>query len=60
MVAVSADVVLRDRRVQSEKAIHDPGFVENISGVAELRGFDDSFLNVEDVFVAKQVDLRQS
>ena len=56
VVAVSPNVVLRDLGVQSEKGIHASGLGEDLSRVAKLRGFDDdSFLNVEDIFVAKQV-----
>lgn len=46
-----------DLGVQSEKAIHNPGLGEDVSRVAQLRAFDDnSFLNVENVFIAKQTD----
>ncbi len=57
IVAVSPNVVLRDLGIQSEKAIHAPGFGEDVSRVAELRGFDDhGFLNVENVFFPKEID----
>src|SRR5271167_2367818 len=57
IVAVSPDVVLRDLGVQSEKSIHASGLGEDVSRVAKLRGFDDDgFLNVEDVFLPKQID----
>src|SRR5271165_3041058 len=57
IIAVSPDVVLRDLGVQREKAIHAPGLGEHVSRVSELWGFDDDgFLNVEDVFVPKQID----
>ena len=57
IVAVPPDVVLRDLGVQSEKGIHAPGFGKDVSRVAKLRGFDnDGFLNVENVFLPKQID----
>ena len=57
VVPVPANVVLRDLCIQSEKAIHAPGFGEDVRRVAELRGFDDDgFLNVENVFLPKQID----
>jgi len=57
IVAVLPNVVFSDLRVQAKKTVHAPGFGKYVSRVAKLRGFDDnSFLNVENVFVAKQVD----
>src|SRR5664280_2856306 len=57
IIAVSPDVVLRDLGVQSEKGIHASGFGEDVSRVAKLWGFyDDGFLNVENVFLPKQID----
>src|SRR5271157_4908744 len=57
IIAVPPDVVLCDLGVQSEKGIHVPGLGEDVSRVAKLRGFDDdAFLNVEDVFLAKQIN----
>src|SRR5271157_5644659 len=57
IIAVSPDVVLRDLGVQSEKGIQVPGFGKDVSRVAKLRGFDDhGFLNIEDVFIPKQID----
>src|SRR5208283_5505800 len=57
IIAVPTDVVLRDLGVQSEKSIHVPGLGEDVSRVAKLRGFyDDGFLNVENVFLPKQID----
>src|SRR5664280_3359141 len=57
IIAVSPDVVLRDLGVQSEKGIHAPGLGEDVSRVAKLRSFDDdAFLNVENVFIPKQID----
>jgi hypothetical protein len=46
-----------DLGVQSEKGIHAPRLGEDVSRVAKLRGFDDhGFLNVEDIFLPKQID----
>ena len=57
IVAVPPNVVLGDLGIQGKKTVHIPRFGEYISRVAELRGFDDdSFLDVENVFVAKHVD----
>ncbi len=57
IIAVSPDVVLRDLGVQSEKGIQVPGLGEDVSRVAKLRGFDDDgFLNIENVFIPKQID----
>ena len=57
VVPVSPNVVLRDLGVQSKKTVHAPGFGEDVRRVAELRGFDDyGFLNVENVFLPKQID----
>jgi len=57
IVAVPPDVVLRDLGVQSEKGIHAPRLGEDVSRVAKLRGFNDhGFLNVENVFIPKQID----
>src|SRR5271157_4683201 len=57
IIAVPTDVVLRDLGVQSEKGIHVPGLGEDVSRVAKLRSFDDNaFLNVENVFLPKQID----
>src|SRR5271157_3136457 len=57
IIAVPTDVVLRDLGVQSEKGIYVPGLGENVSRVAKLRSFDDdAFLNVENVFLPKQID----
>ena len=38
IIAVPADVVLRDLGVQGEKDIHVPGLGEDVSRVAKLRG----------------------
>ena len=57
VVAVSPNVVLGDLGVQGKKTVHAPGFGEDISCMAKLRGFDDnSFLDIENVFLTKQVD----
>jgi hypothetical protein len=57
IVAISPNVVLSDFGVQGKKTVHAPWFSKYISRVAKLRGFDDnSFLNVENLFLAKQVD----
>src|SRR5271157_2665880 len=57
IVAISPDVVLRDLGVQGKKGINIPGFGEDVSCMAKLRGFDDyGFLHVEDVFPPKQID----
>jgi hypothetical protein len=57
IVAVSPDVVLRDLGVQGKKGIHAAGFGEDVSRMAKLWGFDDhGFLNIEDVFIPKQID----
>src|SRR5208283_2172657 len=57
IIAVSPDVVLRDLGIQGEKGIQVPGLGKDVSRVAKLRGFDDhGFLNVEDVFIPKQID----
>ena len=57
IIAVTPNVILRDLGVQGKKAVHAPGFGEHVCGVAVLGNFDDnSFLHLEDVFVAKQID----
>jgi len=57
IVAVAPDVILCDLGVQSEEAIHVPGLGEDVCSVAQLRGFDnDGFLNVENVFIPKQIN----
>ena len=56
VVAVPANVVLRDLCIQSEKAIHAPGFGEDVRRVTQLRGFHDhGFLNVENVLLPKKI-----
>src|SRR5271166_634856 len=56
VVAVSPNVVLGDPGVRGEKAVYAPRLGKHICRVAQLRGFDDNgLLNVEDIFVAKQV-----
>jgi|SRR6516162_922142 len=55
VVAISPNVVLSDLGVQGKKTVHTPGFSKYIGRVAKLRGFNDnSFLNVENVFLAKR------
>ena len=55
IVAISPNVVLSDFGVQGKKTVHAPGFSKYIGRVAKLRGFNDnSFLNVENVFLAKR------
>src|ERR1019366_895536 len=57
IVVVPTDVVLRGLGVQGKKGIHAPRLGEDVSRVAKLRGFDDhGFLNVEDIFLPKQID----
>jgi hypothetical protein len=57
IVAVSSDVVLCDLGIHVEKALHASGFGEGVWRVAQLRNFDQNrSLNVEDVFISKQVD----
>src|ERR1019366_9502689 len=57
IVVVPTDVVLRGLGVQGKKGIHAPRLGEDVSRVAKLRGFyDDGFLNVENVFLPKQID----
>ncbi len=57
IVAVPTNIVLGDLGVQSEKAFNAPRLSEDVSRVAQLRGFDDdSFLSVENVFISKQID----
>jgi hypothetical protein len=57
IVPIPPNVILRDLGVQGKKAVHAPGFGEHVCGVAVLGNFDDnSFLHLEDVFVAKQID----
>src|SRR5215472_8432386 len=57
IVAVSANVILRDLCILGKKAVHAPRFGEDIGCVAKLWGLDhDSILNVKDVFVAEQID----
>src|SRR6516162_8521514 len=57
IVAVSPNVDLCNLGIQCEEAVHAPRFGEDVSRVTELWGFDDdSFLDVEDVFVAEQID----
>ena len=56
VVTVSADVIFRDPCVQDEEAVHAPGLREDVSRVTKLRGFDDDgSLNIEDVFIPKQI-----
>jgi len=58
VVPVPSNVVLRGLGIQSEKAIHVPWIGKDVSRMAKLRGFDDNgFLNVENVFIPKQIDL---
>ena len=55
IVEVSPNVDLGDLGVQGKKTVHTPGFSKYIGRVAKLRGFNDnSFLNVENVFLAKR------
>src|SRR5271165_4427548 len=57
IVAIPPNVVLRDLGVQGKKTVHTSRLGEDVSRVAKLRGFyDDGFLNVEDVFLPKQID----
>ena len=57
IIAVPPNVVLRDLGVKGKKAVHRPRFRENVRRVAQLRSFNDNrSLNVENVFVAKQID----
>jgi len=61
IVAVPPNMFLRDLGVQGEEAVHAPRFGEDISCMAELWGFDDDgFLNVEDVFLPKQIDRKRT
>ena len=56
VVSVLAHVVFCDPGVKSEEAVHAPGLGKYVRRVAKLRGFDDhGFLNIEDVFIPKQI-----
>ena len=54
VVAVPSNVVFCSFGVLGEEALHAPWLCEYVSGVAQLRSFDDHCLfDIEDVFVAK-------
>src|SRR5882672_8471649 len=54
VVAVLSNVVFCSFGVQGKEALHAPWLCEYVSGVAQLRSFDDHCLfYIEDVFVAK-------
>src|SRR6266852_705559 len=58
VVAVLSNVVFCSFGVLSKEALHAPWLCEYVSGVAQLRSLDDHCLfYIEDVFVAKQVDV---
>ena len=53
---IFSNVALGSLGVEDEKAIHVPGFRENVRGVAQLRRLDNHGLfYLKDVFVAKEV-----
>ena len=57
ILSVPPNIVLRDRCIEPKKTLDSPRLREDVSGVAKLRGFhNNGFLNVENVFLAKQID----
>src|SRR5439155_19638422 len=53
---IFSNVALGSLGVEDEKAIHVPGFRENIRGVAQWRRLDNHcFFYLEDVFITKEV-----
>ena len=57
-LAVVADVVLADPRVEGKEALHAAGLGEDICGMAEFRGLNHHrLLQIEDVFGPEQINL---